>query len=237
MLGFTVLAAGASFVFTAEKQINFQHMFAATVMLVGLSVITVDWWVSRGIKRSGGVQAMRSGGVLSTGPGATAGRLWAQGEGFRISGLHDDARKNFNEAANLFKEAKDPAGEILVKLSQGDLATEVNDPQSADRFYHEAEEAAKETKDVRGEGRALVGLGTMNLRQRGYEAARQQFEDARRAFSSDTDRFGEASALLGLGEACVHVHKMEEGGSHLDQARFLFSQVGDRIDEIAGAPI
>jgi hypothetical protein len=96
MLGFTVLAAGTSYVFTADRQLNFQHMAAVTVLLIGLSVVLIDWWVSRGIKRSGGVQAMRSGGVLSTGPGATAGRLWAQGEGFRISGLHDDARKNFN---------------------------------------------------------------------------------------------------------------------------------------------
>ncbi len=48
---------------------------------------------------------MRSGGALSTGPVATAGRLWAQGEGFRIFGLDDDARKNYQEAAQLFKEA------------------------------------------------------------------------------------------------------------------------------------
>ena len=64
----------------------------------------MDWTVSRNIQRSGSIQAMRSGGVLSTRLIATAGRLWAQGERFRIFVLKDDARKNLPGGSQLLKE-------------------------------------------------------------------------------------------------------------------------------------
>lgn len=105
ILGLTAIAVLASYFFTIGRAPNFQHLVAAVAGFFGLAGLFVDWAVSRNIQRSGGIQAMRSGGALSTGPVATAGRLWAQGEGFRIFGLDDDARKNYQEAAQLFKEA------------------------------------------------------------------------------------------------------------------------------------
>ena len=115
---FTAIAVGASYLFSADKPDSYQDLLAGVVAFVGLSALVLDWWITRGIKRSGGVQALRSGGILSTGPAATAGRLWAQGEGFRICGLPDDARKNFSEAASLSREAKQEALEATVKLSR-----------------------------------------------------------------------------------------------------------------------
>ena len=76
-------------------------------MIVGffsLARLFMDSMVSRNIQRSGGIQAMRSGGVFSTRLIATAGRLWAQGERFRIFVLKDDARKNLPGGSQLLKE-------------------------------------------------------------------------------------------------------------------------------------
>lgn len=148
-----VLAAAAtvaSYVFTADKPQNYQNLFAAVVGFVGLCALVLDWWVSRSIKRSGGVQAMRSGGVLSTGTAAMDGRLWAQGEGFRICGLPDDARKTFSEAASLAREAKQDALEATVKLSQGELAGERAEFDDAARYFDEASAKYEAAKDNRG---------------------------------------------------------------------------------------
>jgi len=90
----------ASYFFTIDKPTNFQHFVAAIVGFFGLAGLFLDWTVSRNIQRSGGIQATRSSGVLSTGPVATAGRLWAQGEGFQICPLKDMPEKISRKPCN-----------------------------------------------------------------------------------------------------------------------------------------
>ena len=99
-----MIAIVASYFFTIDKPANFQHLVTAIVGFFSLASLFMDWTVSRNIQRSGGIQAMRSGGVLSTRLIATAGRLWAQGERFRIFVLKDDARKNLPGGSQLLKE-------------------------------------------------------------------------------------------------------------------------------------
>src|SRR5690606_15000158 len=155
----------------------YQNLLAGIVGLIGHGALILDWWVSRGIQRGGGVQAMRSGGLLSTGPAATAGRLWAQGEGFRICALPTDARKNFGEAAALAREAGEDGLEATIRLGQGELAAEVGEVEDAARLYSEAATKFKAAGDRRAAGRAVLALGHLALSRRGYEAARQAFDE------------------------------------------------------------
>lgn len=231
ILGITALGVGAAYLMTIDRNASFQHMAAATAALIGLIVFTIDWWVGRSIKRSGGVQAMRSGGVLSTGPGATAGRLWAQGEGFRICGLHEDARKNFQEAHSLFIEAKDETGQILTKISQAQVAGETGEFQDADSILDQAINIANATKDGKSESRALLSKGNLALFRKSHEQARQAFEQSRQISARENDRMVEGNALLGLGEACCRLSLNDEAAGHFEQAGFVLSQVGDRIGE------
>ena len=144
------IAVGASYFFTIDKASTYQHLVGGLVGFIGFALLVIDWFVSRNIERSGGLQAIRSGGTLSTGPSAFAGRTWAQGEGFRICGLPDDARKTFSEAASLAREAKQDALEATVKLSQGELAGERAEFDDAARYFDEASAKYEAAKDNRG---------------------------------------------------------------------------------------
>ena len=203
IVGATLLGVGAAYLLTLDRNPNFQHLAAGVVGFLGLAGLVVDWWVTRSIKHSGGVQAMRSGGVLSTGPSATAGRLWAQGEGFRICGLYEDARKNLQEAHSLFSEAKDEAGRLLVQITQAQVAGETGNLTDADKTLDQVIATARATKDPATEAKAHLSKGNLALIRKSYEQARQAFDASRIISARDNDRMVEGNSLLGLGEACA----------------------------------
>lgn len=230
IIGLTTIAIGATYLLTVDRDIEYQHMIAGVVGILGLIILVIDWFVTRDVRRKGGVQAMRSGGALSTGPQAQAGRLWAQGEGFRVAGLPADARKNFSEAASLFKSEKDLEGQAITLLSQGRLETDAGQFDRAGQFLREAQKIFEEAKNYRGLGDSFLLQARLATRQR-QDSAREMFQSAAAAYRDSNDRFGEANALLGYGDVVSRLTLIEEAGGAYDQARFLFSTTGDRLGE------
>jgi hypothetical protein len=220
LLGLTLIAVATSYFFTIGRAPNFQHLVASVVGLLGLAGLFVDWAISRNIQRSGGVQAIRSGGVLSTGPVATAGRLWAQGEGFRIFGLDDDARKNYQEAAQLFKEAGEKEGYADARLSLGQLEASAGNADGARKIFTDTIEVYQSDSKPRGQGQGYIELGLVDLMQRNHDAAKQSFHEAARLFHGENDRMGEGNALLNYAECCTKLTQTDEASGAYDQARF-----------------
>ena len=178
VIALTGIGVLASYFFTLGKAENYQHLVAATISVFGICTLIADWVVSRDIKRGGGVQAMRSGGTLSTGPGAMAGRLWAQGEGFRLHSLNTEARENFHEAEGLFKEAKDPEGAIECMISLGKLERARDHPDEASKKFEAAYNTASGAKSRTGMANALLQQGYLLIHRKSADGARQAFEEA-----------------------------------------------------------
>ncbi|MEO9963267.1 MAG: hypothetical protein ABJF07_23525, partial [Nisaea sp.] len=231
IIALTAIAVLASYFFTLGAAKNYQHLVGITISVFGICALIADWVVSRDIKRGGGVQAMRSGGTLSTGPGAMAGRLWAQGEGFRLHGLNTEARENFNEAESLFKEAKDADGVTECKISLGKLDRARDQTDDASKKFEAAYNTASEAKNRTGMANALLQQGYLLINKKSADGARQAFEEAGKLYIDENSRFGEANAALGAAEASMQLTKSDEAAGAFEHAHFLFSQVGDRNGE------
>ena len=191
----TGVAAIGSYVLTLGDPQPSRDLVAQATLVFGAICVVIDLWMSRRIRRAGGVQAIRTG--VGTGPKAAGSRFWIQAEGMRFVQRFDDATKFNREALSLFREAKDAQGIGLAMLGQGEIAeaqTRYADAQSA---YADAQQQFIEAKDERGQMRSLLLQARAQSRQNALDQARSFYERrarSRYAPATNTPKAKPASA-------------------------------------------
>jgi tetratricopeptide (TPR) repeat protein len=189
VLGSGVAAIGSYALTLGDPQPMRDLVAQATLVFGGICVI-IDMWMSRRIRRSGGVQAIRTG--IGTGPKAAGSRFWIQAEGLRFVQRFDDSHKHYREAISLLREAKDPQGVGLALLGQGEVYEGQAQYDQAQRAYADAQQRFVEAKDDRSQIRSLLLQGRAQVRQNAFENAKGFYDQAREMALKQADRYSEA---------------------------------------------
>jgi len=123
MFGGALAAAGSSYFLTLGKPETYQHIVGGATFLICCGAILVDVVTTRGLEREGGIDALMSGGKLTTGLQSAAGRSWVQAEGAKLLEHESEASSFYDEALAQFRESEDELGvaQALVGLDVSPL--------------------------------------------------------------------------------------------------------------------
>src|SRR5690606_3281361 len=159
MFGGALAAAGSSYFLTLGKPETYQHIVGGATFLICCGAILVDVVTTRGLEREGGIDALMSGGKLTTGLQSAAGRSWVQAEGAKLLDHESGASSFYEEALSQFRESEDKLGIAQVLVGRAELAMAKGNLAEAQNLYQQALNSLPEGKLQRERGTILQALG------------------------------------------------------------------------------
>jgi tetratricopeptide (TPR) repeat protein len=143
-----------------------------------------------------------------------------------------DARSQYGEASDLYRQAGDRAGEAMVLLARGALERRLGNLDAASADVAAAQNIFNRLDDPVREVAALLMLGQLDLERQEYEFALSSLGRARHLFRQRGDRLGEADALAAMAEVERDLGDRDFAMRDFEMAADLYAAAGrpDRAD-------
>ena len=148
-----------------------------------------------------------------------------------MSGRHDLAAENFEQALHLFRQNDDPVGQARALTNLGVAKFTLGPYRSAADDFERALSLFRQAGDPTGEAHTLGNLGELEAQLGREDAAAEYLDRALHLFRQAGDRTGEAWVLTNLGEAELRSGRLGPAEDHLRQAMYLYRQLANRVGE------
>ncbi len=125
-----------------------------------------------------------------------------------------EAERYYDDAARLYGETHDLAGQAAAAEGHGFLLLRQAQPASAHQFLNRALALRTQQGDLRGAAVTRLLSGHVDLQAGDSPSARLAYDSARRAFRRLDDRVGEAAAMEAMGQLEIQVGNTARAESH-----------------------
>ncbi|WP_238006238.1 BTAD domain-containing putative transcriptional regulator [Dactylosporangium sp. AC04546] len=149
----------------------------------------------------------------------------------RIAGRPDLARRGYEQALPILREAGDQIAVAHVLSSLAALRLDAGDANQAQKILDDALAITQIAGSRRVEGQVLFRLGEVYLRRDELDRGAEAFHQVLRLTRDHGDRLGEAYALLGLGRVRHREGRHGAAETALSQVLQLAEGLGDRLVE------
>jgi tetratricopeptide (TPR) repeat protein len=139
---------------------------------------------------------------------------------------HELARKSYERALPLYRQAGAVLGEANCIHSLGEIALRRSDHEQARKSYEQALEFYRQAGSVLVEANCIHSLGEIALRRSDHEQARKSYEQALDLYRQAGDVLGEANCIQSLGDVALRRSDHEQANKSYEQALPLYRQVG-----------
>jgi tetratricopeptide (TPR) repeat protein len=156
---------------------------------------------------------------------------WLQCESYATRGLADleqklgnmtRARRLYQEALRLSRQANDPKGLANAQYTLGDLELLQSNHKAALDLMRSSLATAKRGKYKQGIVNAWAGIGAVQLEIGDLNAAFKAYDTARELHTWMRDRMGQADTKLGLGKVKRLQNKPDEARKYFEDANLLY---------------
>lgn len=158
---------------------------------------------------------------------------------YRLAYLHltrdsyDQARKQFQEALQVWQEVGNRSGEAAARHQLATIALRQGEYEWACSELENTLEIRQEIADQGGEAAARHQLATVVLNQGEYERAQTEFEKALEIRQEIEDRSGERATRHQLATIALRQGKYEQARTEFEDALDILQEIGDRSGEAA----
>jgi cytochrome c-type biogenesis protein CcmH/NrfG len=143
----------------------------------------------------------------------------------------DEAKKAFENAMQLHKQAKDVLGEANDLQCLGDVHMRKDELDEAEKAFENAMQLHKQAKSVLGEADDLQNLGEVHMRKYELDEAEKAFENAIQLHKQAKSVLGEANDLQNLGDVHMRKYELDEAEKAFENAIQLHKQAKDVLGE------
>ena len=137
-----------------------------------------------------------------------------------------DARSQYGEASDLYRQAGDRAGEAMALLARGALERRLGNVDAASADVAAAQNIFNRLDDPAREATALLMLGQLDLERQEFEFALSSLDRARHLFRQRGDRLGEADALAAIAEVERDLGDRDLAARDFEMAADLYDAAG-----------
>jgi CHAT domain-containing protein/tetratricopeptide (TPR) repeat protein len=137
----------------------------------------------------------------------------------------------FEEAVQLFRAEKNPAGQAMTLLGIGRVYSALGETQKALDPYAQALSLLRTVTDRRGEAATLNNIGNVYHNLGEEQKALDHYAQALPLFKAVGDHRGEAITLNGIGSVYNALGERQKALDYYSQALPLLKTVGDRREE------
>lgn len=191
------------------------------------------FWVTRGYDSEGRALV---GGLLSLPEEMLEGctpqsRAWAMNTAGRLAlgqEEYDVARRMFEGAFTLGKEAEDKRSIALSLDRLGNLSSRQGDNVAARSLFEESLAMSREVGDKGGIALSLIGLGFVAMRQGDHLTTRSMYEQSLAIYRELGNKWGTAYSLIGLGNVAFIQGEYGASRSMYEQSLAIERELGDK---------
>ncbi|MDB9346645.1 CHAT domain-containing tetratricopeptide repeat protein [Nodularia spumigena] len=141
---------------------------------------------------------------------------------------YEEARRNYQQALNIFIEYGDRYSQAYTHHNLGRVAEELREYEEARRNYQQALNIKIEYGDRYSQASTYHQLGRVAEELREYEQARRDYQQALNIFIEYGDRYEQASTYHQLGIVAQELREYEEAQRNYQRALNIKIEYGDR---------